>query len=195
MSNTLEERDVHDVKILVETSSGTLVRTPATIEYMTYERLVRIMDEWQEGNPLPQGVIFDESSRLKTASSQRSKAAFKLADLIRTTYNFDGYAILMSGTPSPKKPTDWFSQCEIAWPGFLREGSPKALEQRLAFQKQQTFDSGTFWKTTGWKDNEAKCDKCGLLFEEGPHELDAMLVDDEYHEFAPSKKTKRQGAS
>jgi SNF2 family DNA or RNA helicase len=161
--------------------------TCATIEYMTYERLVRIMDDYKDGDPLPGGVIFDESSRLKTATSQRSKAAFKLASLIRAKNNWDGYCILMSGTPSPKKPTDWWSQCEVTWPGFLREGTVKALEKRLAFQIQQEFDSGTFWKTIGWRDNEAKCNICGETLLEGPHELDPYNADEEYHEFVPSK--------
>ena len=161
--------------------------TIATIEYMTYERLVRIMDEWQEGNPLPGGVIFDESSRCKTYSSQRSMAAQKLADLMRSQYMWDAYVILMSGTPSPKRPTDWWSQCEIAWPGFLKEGSAKALEKRLAFQVQKTFDSGTFWTTVGWRDDETKCRECGLSYDEGDHERDVADLESEIHKFVPSK--------
>jgi len=155
--------------------------TCATIEYMTYEKLVRLMDDYKEGDPLPGGVIFDESSRLKTATSQRSKAAFKLTQLIRGKDRWNGYAILMSGTPSPKRPTDWWSQCEIAWPGYLREGSVKALETRLAYQEQQEFDSGTFWKTTGWRDDETKCAKCGMF------EDDHVLENEDYHKFIPSK--------
>ncbi len=161
--------------------------TVATIEYMTYERLVRIMDEWTEGDPLPGGVIFDESSRLKTCTSQRSLAAQKLADLMRAKYMWDAYIILMSGTPSPKRPTDWWSQGEIAWPGFLREGSVKALEKRLAFQVQKTFDSGTFWTTVGWRDDEHKCEKCGLTYDEGEHELDVTTLDGDFHKFKPAK--------
>jgi SNF2 family DNA or RNA helicase len=159
----------------------------ATIDYMTYERLVRIMDEWKKDNPLPGGVIFDESSRCKTPTSQRSKAAQKLADLMREQYMWEAYVILMSGTPSPKKPTDWWSQCEIAWPGFLREGSVKALEQRLAFQVQKTFDSGTFWTTVGWKDDDNKCAECGLTYEEGDHERDVTDLETEIHKFVPAK--------
>jgi hypothetical protein len=33
------------------------------IEMMTYEELTRRMDEWKPGDPVPQGVICDESSR------------------------------------------------------------------------------------------------------------------------------------
>ena len=154
------------------------------VDFMSYERLVRRMDEWQEGDPLPQGVIFDESSRCKTASSQRSQAAQLLADRIRDTYHFDGFAIEMSGTPSPKKPTDWWSQVEIAWPGFLREGSVKALEQRLAFMVQKEYANGAFWQAAGWKDDERKCSVCGE-YEDDPCHL--LVAHDDYHQFKPSK--------
>jgi SNF2 family DNA or RNA helicase len=159
------------------------------VDFMSYERLKRVMDEWKEGDPLPQGVIMDESSRCKTASSQRSQACQMLGDLIRQKYQFEGYVIEMSGTPSPKKPTDWWSQAEIAWPGFLKEGSVKAMEQRMGFMVQQTFDSGTFWKNIGWKDNELKCDVCGELEEDPCHSRDDFMDeggDEEYHEFVPS---------
>ena len=158
---------------------------------MTYERLTRIMDEWKPGDPVPQGVIFDESSRCKTASSQRSKAATKLAKLIREKFGFAGFVIEMSGTPSPKRPTDWWSQCEICWPGFLKEGSVKALESRLAFMVQKTFDSGTFWQTLGWRDNEAKCATCGEFAEAPCHQNDNFMAEDgaevDYHPFKASK--------
>jgi hypothetical protein len=74
--------------------------------------------------------------------------------MIRAEYGFDGYVNLMSGTPSPKSPIDWWSQAEIAWPGFLREGSIKALEQRLAFMVDHEYDAGVFKKRLGWKDDE-----------------------------------------
>lgn len=156
------------------------------VELMTYEELVRRMDEWKPGDFLPQGIIFDESSRLKGATSQRTRAAQMIADLIREHYGFDGYVIEMSGTPSPKTPVDWWSQCEIAWPGFLREGSPKALEQRLAFMRKQEFESGVFSKRFGWKDDEHKCAVCGELELAGPHELDGDTDPADYHKFQPS---------
>ena len=160
------------------------------IDFMSYEKLVRVMADWKPDDPLPRGVIFDESSRCKNASSQRSVAAQACADRIRAKYEFDGFVIEMSGTPAPKRPIDWWSPCEIAWPGYLREGSVKALEKRLAFQVQQTFDSGTFWKTIGWKDDEQKCAECGELESAPCHTLDDFMEEgsnDDYHEFVPSK--------
>ena len=103
--------------------------TTATIEHMTYERLVRTIDDWVPGNPIPQGVIADESSKCKTDTSQRSKGMQKLADMIRDEYGWEGYVILMSGTPSPKKPTDWWSQCLSAETWTLTENGPRQISQ------------------------------------------------------------------
>lgn len=159
---------------------------PIRIEFITYEELTRRMDQWNAENELPQGVIFDESSRLKGDTSQRTQAAQRLADLIREKFGVDGYAIEMSGTPSPKSPLDWWSQCEIAWPGFLREGSRKALEQRCAFVVMHQYDAGMFPKRIGWKDDQRKCRHCGLFEKEGPHEFDGILDPGEVHAFEAS---------
>ena len=158
------------------------------IQYYTYEGLVRVIDEWPEGQLPPHGLICDESSRLKNYSSQRSRAVQRLADMIREKWGLEhGYVVEMSGTPSPKTPVDWWSQCEIAWPGFLREGSAKAMEARLAFMVDQKFETAAFKKRVGWKDDEAKCNVCGESREEGPHELDGLTDPAEYHPFVPSK--------
>ena len=158
------------------------------IQYYTYEGLVRVIDEWPEGQLPPHGLICDESSRLKNYSSQRSRAVQRLADMIREKWGLEhGYVVEMSGTPSPKTPVDWWSQCEIAWPGFLREGSAKAMEARLAFMVDQKFETAAFKKRTGWKDDEAKCNVCAETREEGPHELDGLTDPAEYHPFVPSK--------
>lgn len=156
------------------------------IVWMTYEENVRRMDDFKPGDEIPQGVIFDESSRCKGATSQRTRAAQMLADLIRQDFGFDGYVIEMSGTPSPKSPIDWWAQCEIAWPGFLKEGSPKALEHRLAFMVEKEYDTGVFKKREGWKDDERKCGVCGEFQEEGPHVLDGIIDPEDFHEYEPS---------
>ena len=120
------------------------------------------MEQWKPGQPIPAGLICDESSRCKNAGSQRSHACQRLADLIREKYGLEhGFVIEMSGTPSPKSPVDWWSQCEIAWPGFLREGSQKAMEERMAFMVLKQMDEGAFKKRIGWKDDERKCAECG----------------------------------
>ena len=152
------------------------------VEYFTYEGFVRVVDEWSS-EELPRFVVFDEASRLKNPTSQRSQAAQRFADMIRDRYGMEGYALLLSGTPAPKTPCDWWSPCEIAWPGFLKEGSTRAMEQRLAYLVEQTYDAGTFKKRAGWRDDANKCNVCGKYLEDGPHdEFDG----DDYHRFVPS---------
>ena len=156
--------------------------TSIEVEFITYEGLVRIVDEWDDSKELPKFLVLDESSRCKHHTSQRSQACQRFADMIRDRYGLEGFVIEMSGTPSPKSPCDWWSPCEIAWPGFLKEGSVKAMENRLAFLVEQTFDAGTFKKRSGWRDDEKKCNVCGELEEEGSHDTG----DEEYHAYEPS---------
>jgi len=155
---------------------------------MTYERLRIDIERWEDGMPAPQGVIFDESSRLKSGLAKRTKAAMHLADSIRKEHGWDGYVILMSGTPSPKSPVDWWSQSEVCYPGFLKEGSPKAFEWRLAIFEQQMTEQGKFWKRKTWRDDELKCDKCGEYAEHENHEMDDIFgMGKDSHSFVPSK--------
>lgn len=160
------------------------------VTLLTYDALARLMNEWPKGQKPPMGVIFDESSRLKTATSQRTRAAQMLADLIRAEYGFDGYVILMSGTPSPKSPVDWWAQAEIAFPGFLKEGTPKALEQRVGFMVLEEFDSGSFNKRQGWKDDEKKCATCGKYKDEHKQAYNEDTGEignpEDIHDFKPS---------
>src|SRR5690606_26351479 len=115
------------------------------VELMTYEAFTRRVDEWQKDEPLPQGVIFDESSKLKSSDSQRTQAALFITEKMRERYNHDCFVVLMTGTPSPKSPVDWWSQCEIAYPGFLREGSERAFKMRLGFVEKKDFGEGAYF--------------------------------------------------
>ncbi len=153
----------------------------------TYERLVKFMETRLDSDPVPAGVIFDESSRVKSPTARRSKAAQDLADLIRITYGTDnGYVILMSGTPSPKSPLDWWKQCEIAWPGYLKEGSKDQLETRLGFMVRQELPDNIINVRIGWKDNPDKCMKCAKLKDEGEHAWDIDNPDRAWHDFEKS---------
>jgi|GEM_PF-2302280 len=182
-----------------------------TPELMTYKGLTTKMSNWKPGDPAPQGVVFDESSRLKGATSQRSKAAQALADAIRNEYGWNGYVILMSGTPAPKKPVDWWRQCEICYPGFVKEGSAKAFEHRLRIFVPKTIDGSTFWQPVAWRDDEERCNICGQYrwLENDPddipelgrwkldcdgnriphpnHDDDPMALGEENHPWEPSK--------
>lgn len=44
-----------------------------TPRMMTYDRLRIDMERWTPGDPAPHGIVFDESQRLKTATSKRTK--------------------------------------------------------------------------------------------------------------------------
>jgi hypothetical protein len=98
----------------------------------------------------------------------------------------------MSGTPAPKSPVDWFSQCEVCCPGYLKEGNPKAFEWRLRiFNKEEIDGLGTFWKPITWRDDENKCDKCGMYADHVNHntgdDSDLFGGGHDVHEFVPSK--------
>ena len=70
----------------------------------------------------------------------------------------------------------------------MKEGSAKALEERLAFLVAHDFGDGVpVRKRIGWKDDEKKCVVCGMYSEDGPHELDGLTEPDDYHAYQPSK--------
>jgi len=157
------------------------------MEFMSYEGMTRRMDEWKPGDPIPGGMICDESSKLKNWSAQRTQAAAKLADLIRKEFGDAGFVILMSGTPSPKTPVDWWAQCEIVWPGFIAEGSDKAFRRRLSFMSLKQFDSGVgAYVVDGWRDDEAKCNECGLPEDHENHQADLCEAPEDFHDYKPS---------
>lgn len=157
------------------------------LEFMSYERLTRLMDEWKPGDPIPDGLLCDESSKLKNWSAKRTQAAAKLADLIRAKHGYAGFVLLMSGTPSPKSPVDWWAQCEIVWPGFLAEGSDKAFKRRLSFMSLKQFDSGVgAYVVDGWRDDETKCHECGMPPEHENHQADLCEDPEDFHEYKPS---------
>jgi len=125
------------------------------IRMMSYERLTKIMRYEFDGLIPPDGIFFDESSALKTPTSKRSIAAQAIADLIREKHGLEGYVILLSGTPSAKHPTDLWSQCEIAWPGFIKEGSFRAFERRYAIMEDiEDMDGIKHSSRTGWRKEE-----------------------------------------
>ncbi len=159
--------------------------TEINLTVMTYDRLRSIMKAWKDGDIPPPGLLLDESSRLKSANAQRSVAAQNLADAIRDTWGSDGFVIEMSGTPAPKSPVDWWSQCEIAAPGFLREGNVKAFEYRLGVYTEKETMQGKHYQRVAWLDDENKCKHCGMYADDEQHVAECMH--NEFHEFEKSK--------
>ncbi len=154
-----------------------------TPRLLTYDALRKLIKNWEPGTPAPRGVVFDESARLKNRTSQRSQAAMHLAESIREEHGTEGYVILMTGTPSPKSPVDWWNQAEIACPGFLVEGTDAKLKNRLCLVEQRESMYGQAYPhLVTWFDNEDKCKKCGQLKTDLIHEP----IDISYHAFEPS---------
>ena len=127
---------------------------------MTYDGLRKLMLSGYDG-PLPQFVCFDESSKLKSQSSQRSQAADILTEKMREAYPVV-YIVEMSGSPAPKSPVDWYHQCEVAEPGFIREGTVWKFKERLCLVTMQTgHDGREYPQLKTWFDDERKCKVCG----------------------------------
>ena len=136
---------------------------PILPKMYTYHAVTKIMKNWQDGDISPQGVVFDESSRLKTYTAQRTQASQALTDGIRNDWGDEGFVIEMTGTPAPKAPVDWWSQCEIACPGFIKEGDIHKFKNRLGIveQRENTITQGTYPHLVAWRDNTEICTVCG----------------------------------
>lgn len=146
-------------------------------EMFTYEGLVKLMKNWA-GHAAPKAVIFDESSKIKTPSSQRSQAALALAEGVRDDHGRDDSLILlMSGTPAPKSPEDWWHQCEVACPGFIREGNIYKFKTRLCLIEQvESIAGGSYPKIITWFDDENKCAVCGMYKDHPNHDPQVIIT-------------------
>ncbi len=155
--------------------------------FMTYEEHLKVVTNWKEGDKLPDGIIYDEASRLKNPKAKRTQAAQHIANHMPE----GSYVILMSGSPAPKSPTDWWSLCEIARPGYLKEGSQNKFTDRIAIVKQEeNVVTGTKYpKIITFKDDVNKCNVCGALKDSQLHAKDEfdLQVQKDAHYFVPSK--------
>lgn len=153
------------------------LRTPLVL--MTYDELKKKLANWVPGEKPPRFVVFDESSKLKNWSSQRTQAAFYLSEEMRKAYGLDCYIVLMSGSPAPKSPEDWWAQCEIARPGYIREGDIYKFRDRYAVVVEMKDGVGSSYKKIQcWKDGNPEICKCG--FKKAAHvvgEMDHMIAD------------------
>lgn len=141
--------------------------------YITYSGLKRYIEEWPAGKKIHQAIIFDESHKLKNITSQRSQAAFYIAEHVRKEWGPNGYIVLMTGTPAPKSPIDWYSQCEIACPGFLKEGDIHKFKDRLGLveERENIVTGGVYPHLVTWLDDERKCKTCGEYEDSYRHDL------------------------
>jgi SNF2 family DNA or RNA helicase len=133
--------------------------------FYTYESFKKMVDTWPEEKLPVHGLVLDESSRCKNPTAQRTQAVQIYADSMRHHYNDECMIIEMTGTPSPGKPTDWWSQLEIACPGYVREPTIKAFQERLSVveMRENMTTGGVYPHIVCWKDSEDRCSKCGFM--------------------------------
>ncbi len=141
--------------------------------FMTYDHMRKMIENWVPGTPAPRVLIDDESSKLKNPKAKRTIANQILADGIRSDYGYNSLIVEMSGSPAPKSPLDWWAQCEIARPGFLKEGSLYAADHRLSvIVSAQGLDGTAFPKRLAWKDRAGICENCGKSKEDLCHDFE-----------------------
>lgn len=161
--------------------------------FLTYEGLNKEVKNWPKGKKPPRIAVFDESSYLKTVNAQRSLFAKHLADAMRTEWGNDAYILLMTGTPAPKSPKDWWMQCEIACPGFLQEGDVFKFERRLAIidERENPVTGGKYPHLVAWRDDIHRCDKCGKMdvdvIHAEPQNDFEIFQNKDWHPFVASK--------
>lgn len=164
-------------------------------QFMTLNELVK---RATSGEQAPKVFIIDESSRVKSPDAKQSQACEHVANAMRDLYGDDIWVCLMSGSPAPKSPLDWWMQCEIARPGFLREGTPAKFKERVGLYKKMVGESGMAYpKLITWKDDPRKCGVCGKVADSELHHMDHMQaemtriagqdLDTQPHKFIPMK--------
>ena len=155
------------------------------ITTMTYENFKgRVID----GQPCPSNVIFDESPKIKTPSAIRSIAARNLTNDMRDSYQGEHIIGLMSGSPAPKSPLDWWHQCEITEPGYLSEKDLFVFREKLGVFEDA--NEGAYKKHVTWLDNTEKCAVCYELREHKSHNIkdanDVDIINGKVHAFVES---------
>ena len=124
--------------------------------WLTYHGTVQFAKTYE--GEAPDIYIVDESSYCKNAQAQRTQAIWHIGECVRQEKKRS--IILLTGTPDPKAPTDWFAQIEALQPGFIPEGNIFALQDRLGlFEKD--IDGG-YRKLVTWFDSDNKCKLCGM---------------------------------
>lgn len=150
-----------------------LIKWKSTVKprMMTYDALVSTVKTWVPGRKAPRIIILDESSKIKTITAQRTQAATHICNSMKTEYNRECIILLMSGTPAPKSPVDWFSQTEAACPGFIKEGHPNKMRASLALTEQREGAGGMYPHHIAWLDDEKKCKHCGQYVTDDKHSV------------------------
>lgn len=105
---------------------------------------------------IPNIIVYDEAHKLKNPSSIIGSTARQLSDIHEEIYPFDSYRFLLSGTPAPKSPSDWWNLCEIACPGYLKENNIYEFNKRYGEWKKAEGLYGEYPKLIKWKAEEVE---------------------------------------
>ena len=153
------------------------------IKFLTYEGLKKYTETIESGTIPPKVIIGDESHKLKHGTTQRTVCFAHVARVMRQEHGDNCYILLMTGTPAPKSPLDWYSQCEIVRPGYLKEGSIHSFKERLAIikQKESSSGAGMYPELVTWRDDPTKCNECGKAKDDFGHDPESV----DFHAFVP----------
>lgn len=127
--------------------------------WTTYDGVKRLVNTWEPGQPAPDVWIPDEGQKLKGHKSQRSEAGLHLSHSMLDDHGDDSYIWELTGTPAPEDPTDWWMQCEIVCPGFLRESSYYRYRDRVFIMEERSGLHGNYPHEVQVKDG-GECVTC-----------------------------------
>lgn len=154
------EREVHkwyakDIHVLNDDSTNISVNRKR-IMFFSYNQFSGVVEQNLDiikSNP-PQFLVFDECHKLKTIDTDRTQTAVRLSDLLEEHYLDSEYVVGLSGTPAPKDPSDWWTQCEVIRSGYIREGSIKKFKSRYGHWKPYDENTPVWERFLGWNKKE-----------------------------------------
>jgi len=78
--------------------------------------------------------------------------------------------------------------CEVAKPGFIREGTYQKFKARLSYSVQKKGEYGIYPEHVTWWNDKNKCRLCGKLQKDNPaHDVETAIENCiEYHSWVPS---------
>lgn len=132
------------------------------LTYSKFRSIIGNMDINNNNNSnsnihVPKLIIFDEGQKLKNPKSKQGELAREISDYQHRLYGDDCYLLILSGTPAPKDPTDWWNICEITCPGYLREGHQLLFKRRLAnLEEKEGMVGQKYWHLVSWKKEEVE---------------------------------------
>lgn len=95
----------------------------------TYSGVTR---EIERASIPPRVLVLDELAACKNAAAQQTQSVLALSELMESYWGDNCYILGLTGTPRPLSHLDWWAQCEIVRPGFLREASSFYFRDRYA---------------------------------------------------------------